>query len=110
MRGGRSKNGGWGFPGGVVVENPPADAGDTGSSPGPGKSHMLRTRALQLLSLHSRAHEPRLLKPPCLEPMLRNKRSHYNEKPVHLNKERPPSPQLEKACAQQQRPNVAKNK
>ena len=28
------------FPGGVVVNNPPASAGDTGSSPGPGRSHM----------------------------------------------------------------------
>ena len=28
-----------GFPGGAVVENPPANAGDTGSSPGPGRSH-----------------------------------------------------------------------
>ena len=29
-----------GFPGGTVVKNPPANAGDTGSSPGPGRSHM----------------------------------------------------------------------
>ena len=29
-----------GFPGGAVVENLPANAGDTGSSPGPGRSHM----------------------------------------------------------------------
>ena len=29
------------FPGGTVVKNPPADAGDTGLSPGPGRSHML---------------------------------------------------------------------
>ena len=29
-----------GFPGGTVVKNPPANAGDTGSSPGPGGSHM----------------------------------------------------------------------
>ena len=27
----------WDFPGGTVVENLPAKAGDTGSSPGPGK-------------------------------------------------------------------------
>ena len=32
-----------GFPGGVVVENPPANAGDTGSIPGPGRSHMPRS-------------------------------------------------------------------
>ena len=29
-----------GFPGGGVVKNPPANAGDTGSSPGLGRSHM----------------------------------------------------------------------
>ena len=28
------------FPGGAVVENLPANAGDMGSSPGPGRSHM----------------------------------------------------------------------
>ena len=53
-----------GFPGGAVVKNPPANAGDTGSSPGPGRSHMPRSnkaRAPQLLSLRSRAHEPQLL-------------------------------------------------
>ena len=31
------------FPGGTVVKNPPANAGDTGSSPGLGRSHMLRS-------------------------------------------------------------------
>ena len=31
-----------GFPGGAVVKNPPASAGDMGSSPGPGRSHMPR--------------------------------------------------------------------
>ena len=33
----------WGFPGGAVVGNPPANAGDTGSSPGLGGSHMPRS-------------------------------------------------------------------
>ena len=28
---------------GAVVENPPANAGDTDSSPGPGRSHMPRS-------------------------------------------------------------------
>ena len=28
------------FPGGAAVKNPPANAGDTGSIPGPGRSHM----------------------------------------------------------------------
>ena len=32
-----------GFPGGAVVENLPANAGDTGSSPGLGRSHILRS-------------------------------------------------------------------
>ena len=44
-----------GFPGGAVVENLPANAGDTGSSPGLGRSHMPRirwAREPQLLSLH----------------------------------------------------------
>ena len=29
-----------GFPGGTVVKNPPANAGGTGLSSGPGRSHM----------------------------------------------------------------------
>ena len=41
-----------GFPGGAVVENLPANAGDTGSSPGLGRSHMPRS---------NQAHEPQLL-------------------------------------------------
>ena len=43
-----------GFPGGAVVESLPANAGDTGSSPGLGRSHMPRSgwaRGPQLLSL-----------------------------------------------------------
>ena len=30
----------WGVPGGTVVKNPSANAGDMGSSPCPGRSHM----------------------------------------------------------------------
>ena len=37
--------------------------------------------------VHSRTRMPQLLKPMRLEPMLRNTRSHRNEKPVHRNKE-----------------------
>ena len=33
----------WGFPAGAVVKNLPANAGDTDSSPGPGRSHMPRS-------------------------------------------------------------------
>ena len=54
----------WGFPGGAVVGSLPASTGDTGSSPGPGGSHMPRSswaRVPQLLSLRSGACEPELL-------------------------------------------------
>ena len=33
----------WGFPSGAVVESPPANAGDLGSGPGLGGSHMPRS-------------------------------------------------------------------
>ena len=66
------------FPGDAVFKNPPANAGDTGSGPGPGRSHVPQS---------NEAHAPQLMKPACLEPMQRNKRSNSNEKPVHRNKE-----------------------
>ena len=37
------------------------------------------------LHLNSRAQEPQLMKPVCLESMLPNKRSHGKEKPQHHN-------------------------
>ena len=40
---GALKNRGGGFPGGTVVESLPANAGDTGLSPGLGRSHMPRS-------------------------------------------------------------------
>ena len=73
-----------------MVKSPPANAGDMGSSPGPGRSHMPpsnKAHVPQLLILHSTAHEPQLLKPTRLEPVLHNKRSHHNKKPVHRNEE-----------------------
>ena len=33
----------WDFPGGAVVKNLPANAEDTGLSPGPGRCHMLQS-------------------------------------------------------------------
>ena len=54
------------FPGGAVVKNLAANAGDTGSSPGPGRSHMLQSNKAcvpQLLSLRSRVCKPQLLSP-----------------------------------------------
>ena len=50
-----SISGAGGFPGGAVVGNLPANAGDTGSSPALGRSHMPWSnwaREPQLLSLH----------------------------------------------------------
>ena len=90
-----------GFPGGAVVKNPPANAGDTGSSPGLGGSHMPRSnwaREPQLLSLHvwslcSTTREAAIVK---------GLRTAMKSGP-HL-------PQLEKALAQKRRPNTAINK
>ena len=53
-----------GFPHGAVVGSPPDIAGDMGSSPGPGGSHVPQNNwacAPRLLSLHSRARGPQLL-------------------------------------------------
>ena len=77
----------WDFPGGAVLESLPATAGDTGSSPGPGRSHVPWSnyaRVPRLLSLHTTTTEVA-----DLDPMLRNKRSHRNEKPAHCNEEQP---------------------
>ena len=62
------KNHKWDFPGGTVVKNLPANAGNMGSSPGPGRSHMPQ---------NNYACEPQLLKPVHLEAVLCNK-----EKPL----------------------------
>ena len=82
-----------GFPGGAVVENLPANAGDTGSSPGLERPHMPRSNW---------AHEPQLLS-------LRvwSLRSTTREAAI---KSGPHLPQLEKALAQKRRPNTAINK
>ena len=55
-----------GFLHGSVVKNLPANAGDTGSVPDQGRSHMLRSNKAhvpQLLSLCSRTLELQLLSP-----------------------------------------------
>ena len=106
-----------GFPGGAVVKNLPANAGDAGSSPGPGRSHMPWSgwaRAPQLL----RSHEPQLLSPheqQLLSPHAANAEARVpracvpqQEKPPHHSEECSCSPQLKRAHAQQQRPNAAK--
>ena len=108
------------FPGGTMVKNPPANAGDTGSSPGPGRSHMPQSnsaRVPQLLSLCSRACEPQLLSPRATTIEARTPRAHAPQReattmgsPCTTTKSSPGSPQLEKARTQQQRPSAAKNK
>ena len=90
-----------GFPGGALVENLPANAGDTGSSPGLGRSHMPWSNWAcepQLLSLHiwslcSATRETTIVRGPRT-----------------AMKSGPRSPQLEKALAQKRRPKTAKNK
>ena len=50
----------WDFPGGPMVKNPPANAGDTGSVPDQGRFHMLQSNsacAPQLLSPSAAARE-----------------------------------------------------
>ena len=60
------------FPGGLVVKNLPADAGDTGPISGPGR------HATGQLSLQATTTEP--VYP---EPRLYNERGCRNEKPAH---------------------------
>ena len=45
-----------------------------------------------------------------IRPVLRNKRKHHGDKPAHHSEERPRLPQLEKACSQQWRTCIARNK
>ena len=86
-----------GFPGGAAVENPPANAGYTGSSPGLGRSHMTRStwaRESQLLSLRIWSQCPA------------TREAAIVRGPRTAMKSGPRLPQLEKALAQKQRPNT----
>ena len=90
-----------GFPGGAVVESLPANAGDTGSSPGLGGSHMPRSdwpREPQLLSLRvwglcSATGEAAAVGGPRT-----------------AMRSGPRLPQLGRALAQKRKPNATKNK
>ena len=87
-----------GFPGGAVVENLPANAGDTGLSPGLGRSHMPRSswaREPQLLSLRVWS----LCSATREAAIVRGLRTAIKSGPCW--------PQLEKALAQKRRPNTA---
>ena len=62
----------------LVDENPPANAGDVGSIPGPGRSYVL---------WGNKAYSPELLKPMRPELVLCNKRSLCSEKPAYHSEE-----------------------
>ena len=74
-----------GVPGGSLVKDPPANAGDTGSIPDLRRFQMLRSNWVlepQLPSLCSRAQELQLLKRRLPGVMLWNEPRHLKEKPV----------------------------
>ena len=78
-----------GFLGGAVVENLPTNAGDMGSSPGLGRSHMPPARLEPVLA-ERLGPWVTIAEPAHLEPMLRNKRGHDSERPAHHDEEGPP--------------------
>ena len=90
-----------GFPGGAVVENLPANAGDTSSSPGLGGSRMPRSNW---------ACEPQLLSLRVWSLCSTTREAVIVRGPRTVMKSGPRLPQLEKALAQKQRPNTVKNK
>ncbi|KAJ8787207.1 hypothetical protein J1605_005793 [Eschrichtius robustus] len=90
-----------GFPGGAVVENLPANAGNTGSSPGLGRSHMPRSNW---------AREPQLLSLRVWSPCSATREAAIVRGPRTVMKSGPRSLQLEKALAQKRRSNTAINK
>ena len=85
----------WGFPGGAMVESLPANAGDTGSSPGLGRSHMPRSDC---------AHEPQLLRLRVWSLCSATGEAVIVRGPRTTMRSGPRSPQLEKALAQKRRP------
>ena len=91
----------WGFSGGAVVENLPANAGDTGSSPGLGGSHMPQG---------DWAREPQLLSLRVWSLCSTTREATIVRGPRTAMKSGPRLPQLEKALVQKRRPNTAINK
>ena len=89
----------WGFPGGAVVENPPANAGDMGSSSGLGRSHM---------PWSDWACEPQLLSLHIWSLCSATREAAMVSGPRTAMKSGPRLPQLEKALAQKRRPNTTK--
>ena len=90
-----------GFPGGRVVESLPANAGDTGSSPGLGRSHMPRSKW---------AREPQLLSLCVWSLCSATREAAIVRGPRTAMTSGPRLPQLEKGLAQKRRSNTAINK
>ena len=89
-----------GFPGGAVAGSLPANAGDTGSSPGLGRSHMPRS---------DWAREPQLLSLRVWSLCSTTREAAIVRGPRTAMKSGPRLPQLEKALTQKRRPNTAIN-
>ena len=83
-----------------MVENLPANAGNTGSSPGLGRSHMPRSNW---------AREPQLLSLRVWSLCSATREAAIARGPRNAMKSGPCLPQLEKAIAQKRRPNIAIN-
>ena len=83
-----------------MVENLPANAGDTGPSPGLGRSHMPQSNW---------AREPQLLSLRVWSLCSTTGEAVIVRGPRTAMKSGPRSPQLEKALAQKRRPNTPKN-
>ena len=98
-----------GFPGGAVVESLPANAGDTGSSPGLGRSHMPQTswaREPQLLSLRVWS-----LCPATGGAAIVKRPAHRDEeRSLHRDEEWPPLAVTRESPRTNRRPNTAKKK
>ena len=90
-----------GFPGGAVVENLPANAEDTGSSPGLGRSHVPQ---------RSWAREPQLLSLRVWSLCPATREAATVKGPRTAMKSGPRLPQLERALVQKRRPNTAISK
>ena len=84
-----------------MVENLPANAGDTGSSPGLGRSHMPRS---------NKARVPQLLSLRVWSLFSTTREAAIVRGPRTAMKSGPHLPQLEKALAQKRKPNTAINK
>ena len=84
-----------------MVESLPADAGDMGSSPGLGGSHMPRS---------NEAREPQLLSLRVWSLCSATREAATVRGPRTAMKSGPRLPQLEKALAQKRRPSIAKKK